>query len=109
MYRGLTLHARNGGDQVLISVEGEVDFATAPELETALDRAVQARPRRLVVDLRAVRFLDSSGLALLVRHDRLARETDCVLVVVKGPPNVQQVFELTGLSGRLTMVDEPPE
>ena len=106
--RGLRVATRNGTANVLLSVEGEVDLATAPELEGALQRALQSPARRLVVDLRAVQFLDSSGLSVLVRQDRLARAGERQLVIVKPPPQVHQVFELTGLSRHLTMVDEPP-
>jgi len=105
----LTVDARNGADDVLVSVEGEVDLATAPELEAALERALAGKPRRVVVDLRRVQFLDSSGLSLLARQHRLARRAAGRLIVVKGPPHVHQVFELTGMSEHLTMVDEPPE
>jgi anti-sigma B factor antagonist len=106
---GLMVDARNGVEDVLISVEGEVDLATAPELEAALERALQRPGRRaVVVDLRGVEFLDPSGLSMLVRQHRLARAAARRLIVIKGPPQVQQVFELTGLSAYLTMVDEPP-
>ena len=61
-----------------------------------------------MVDLRGVSFLDSTGLAVLLRQDQRARAAARHLVVVKGPPHVQKPFEITGMSGRLTMVDEPP-
>ena len=105
---GLRVDTVNGSENVLLSVEGEVDLATAPELEGALRRALRSPAHRLVVDLRGVRFLDSSGLSLLVRHDRLARAAERRLIIVKPPAQVHRVFELTGLSGHLTMVDEPP-
>jgi anti-sigma B factor antagonist len=105
---GLRVETRNGARDVLLSVQGDVDLATAPELEAALERALQGPARRLVVDLRGVQFLDSTGLALLVRQEREARAAARDLIVVKGPPQVQQVFDLTGVSGHLTMVAEPP-
>lgn len=108
MCAGLTVQTRNGADEVLVHVEGEVDLATAPALEAALERALEGSAKRLLVDLRGVQFLDSSGLSLLVRQDRAARRVERRLIVVKGPPQVQQVFELSGLSAHLTMVDEPP-
>ena len=106
--RGLRVETRNGGGDVVLSVRGDVDLATAPELEVALERALEDAGRRLVVDLRGVSFLDSTGLAVLLRQDQRARAAARHLVVVKGPPQVQKPFEITGMSGRLTMVDEPP-
>jgi anti-anti-sigma factor len=93
----------------LLTVQGEVDLATAPELQAALESALPPERARVVIDLRGVTFLDSTGLALLLRYDRKAALAGRRVVVVKGPPQVQRAFELTGLSQRLTMVDEPPE
>jgi anti-sigma B factor antagonist len=105
----LKVEMQNGGGDVLLAVCGEVDMATAPDLDAALERALVGDGGRLIVDLREVGFLDSAGLALLVRHDRNAATSGRHLIVVKGPPHVQQVFELTGLSKHLTMVDKPPQ
>lgn len=106
--RGLKVDLRNGAEDVLLSIQGEVDLVTAPELEAALERARPTQRGRLIVDLRGVSFLDSTGLVLLLRHQREAVADGRRLIVVKGPPHVQRVFDLTGLSERLTMVDEPP-
>jgi anti-sigma B factor antagonist len=106
--QSLKVVTRANGDAIVLSVQGEVDLATAAELETALRRALETPTERLVVDLREVQFMDSTGLAMLVEHDRLAREAGRRLIVVKGPPQVQRAFDVTGLSTRLTMVDEPP-
>ena len=106
--RGLEVELRNGADDVLLSIQGELDLVTAPELEAALERAAPPRRGRLIVDLRGVSFMDSTGLVLLLRHERKAAAGGGRLIVVKGPPHVQRVFDLTGMSERLTMVDEPP-
>lgn len=105
---GLAVETCNGAGGALLTVQGEVDLVTAPELQAALESALPERAR-VVIDLRGVTFLDSTGLALLLRYDRKAALGGRRVVVVKGPPHVQRAFELTGLSQRLTMVDEPPE
>jgi anti-sigma B factor antagonist len=106
--RGLKVDLRNGADDVLLSIHGEIDLVTAPQLEAALERARPSERGRLVVDLRGVSFLDSTGLVLLLRHQREAAAGGRRLIVVKGPPHVQRVLDITGMSERLTMVDEPP-
>ena len=85
------------------AVGGELEI----DLATALERAHPPERATLIVDLRGVSFLDSTGLALLLRHDRKAAMVGGHMIVVKGPPQVQTVFEITGLSERLPMVDEP--
>jgi anti-sigma B factor antagonist len=106
---GLAVETCNGAGGALLTVQGEVDLVTAPELQAALESALPPERARVVIDLRGVTFLDSTGLALLLRYDRKAAMAGRRVVVVKGPPHVQRAFELTGLSQRLTMVDEPPE
>jgi anti-anti-sigma factor len=104
----LTAYTRNGSGDVVVTLHGEIDLATAQELEDALRQGLEEARRRLVVDLRALQFVDSTGLSVLMRLDRHARDSARQLVVVKGPPEIQRVFDITGVSDMLTMVDEPP-
>jgi anti-sigma B factor antagonist len=107
--RGLEVETRNGAGGLLLSVEGEVDLATAPALDAALERALLSQRASVIVDLREVNLVDASGLRLLLRRECNARAGGRRLIVVKGPPHVHRVFVLTGVSERLTMVDEPPD
>ncbi len=82
-----------GGAVPTIVVSGEIDISTSPQLEKALRRALETRPQQVVLDLSAVRFIDSSGVAVLVRA--AAR----VEVVLRDPsPQVHRIIELTGLT-----------
>ena len=61
---------------------------------------------RLVLDLRGVRFLDSTGLRmLLARHGRSTND-GVAFSVIPGPPVVQRVLEIAGVDGRLTYAPE---
>ena len=93
-------------DVVRVNVRGEIDLATVPILEAALDDAL-AREGPVVLDLRDVSFGDSSGLHLVVCADRGAHQSGRRLVIVKGPPQVHRPFVLTGLDARLEIVEEP--
>ena len=104
---GLKVETRNGGRDVLLAVQGEVDMATAPDLDTALERVLARDGGSLIVDLRDVSFLDSTGLALLVRHDRNAATGGRHLIVVKGPPHVQQLFAQNSEPHTLPLAGKP--
>ena len=81
----------------VLTVTGEVDLRTAPELRTLIDRVLDEGASRLVVDLAGVDFLDSTGLSVLVgAHKRLAR-TGGRLVVANPPEIVSRVLSITGL------------
>jgi anti-sigma B factor antagonist len=61
----------------------------------------------VVIDLRQLTFLDSTGIAALVEADSYARRDGWNLAIVKGPPQVQRVLELCGLTEVLPLADQP--
>jgi stage II sporulation protein AA (anti-sigma F factor antagonist) len=79
-----------------IALAGELDLAGARQLETRLDELERESPRRMVIDLERLAFIDSTGLRLLLQADARARERGCELVLRRGEPTVQRVFEVTG-------------
>jgi anti-sigma B factor antagonist len=101
--------AERFGPDALVTVQGELDIATLPELERAVTRMRAQGLERLVIDLRRVEFLDSMSIELLLRvHGELA-DTGADLVVVRGPRAVDRIFDLMELGRVLTLVDEPPD
>jgi anti-sigma B factor antagonist len=81
----------------LLLVEGEVDIATAPRLLAVLNQAVQDALQSLVIDLSAVGFMDSTGLALLINaHRRVTRRSKGFAVVCPAGP-LRRVFEMTDM------------
>jgi anti-sigma B factor antagonist len=93
----------------LLAISGELDIASAPELARALNEIRPEQTKLVVVDLRELEFMDSTGLSIIVRaHQRLS-EQDCELTLVKGPPQVQRLLDLTGVADRLRLGAEPAE
>ena len=90
----ITSAIENGA--VSIALSGELDLAGARQLEMRLDEAERGSPERLVIDLRDLSFIDSTGLRLLLQADARARERGCELVLRRGEATVQRVFEVTG-------------
>jgi anti-sigma B factor antagonist len=82
---------------VVLTVEGELDIATAPELRGRFNAAVDAGVSRLVVDLRAVSFLDSVALATLLNARRRMGENGRLAVVVAADSYVRLIFEVAGM------------
>lgn len=92
---------------VRLSVLGELDIATAPQLNHALAGA-QADAALVILDLRELEFMDSSGANLIAAASGRARQAGGRLVVVRGPVQVERVFALVGLDRQLELVDHPP-
>jgi anti-sigma B factor antagonist len=81
---------------------GELDMATAPVLDAQLGELWSVGFSRIALDLRQVRFLDSTGLHLLLSWDACSRADGFVLEIRPGPAPVQRVLELAGVLDRLT-------
>jgi anti-sigma B factor antagonist len=97
----------SAGD-ALIALSGELDLSGAGALDEEIDRlASEDGVRRVVLDLRALEFMDSSGLRLVALAERRLGAAGRELVLVRGPEAVQRVFEITRMEDHLTFVDEP--
>jgi anti-sigma B factor antagonist len=89
-------------------VSGELDLASAEMLEAKLKELESSEPDLLVLDLRELEFMDSTGLRAVIAADARARERGGRLVVVRAPEEVDRVFRLTRMDQHLELVDEPP-
>lgn len=98
-------HAGEGTPFLIL--RGELDVSTAPKVETAVRQLEEQGSPLIVIDLRGLRFLDSSGLRLILEADGRARGEGRRLLVVPGPPEVQRVFRVTLTDSRLEFVDDP--
>jgi len=103
------VEVRNEGTATIIAVSGELDLASSPALQEELDRVAGSDSELLIIDLRELDFMDSTGLSVLVRAHQRAEEQDRQLAMVKGPQQVQRLLSLTGVGERLTLVDAPEE
>lgn len=99
-------HASREPDHARLSLYGELDIAAATDLEAALEEVEHDRPERILLDLRGLTFLDSTGLRTLLAADTRAREAGRRLTILQGPDAVRRVFEITGLEERLELVDD---
>ena len=103
------LEVRNEGQTTVIAVSGELDLASSPALQEELDRVAASDAQLLIIDLRDLDFMDSTGLSVLVRAHQRIEEQGRQLAMVKGPQQVQRLLSLTGVAERLTLVDRPEE
>jgi anti-sigma B factor antagonist len=95
-FNRLAVSVEDHDGYAVIGVVGEVDVTTGSELRDPLQEAFNRGLWHHVVDLRAVTFLDSSGLGILVGDHKRLRDRGGSLQVVSGPGLVSRVFRLTG-------------
>ena len=101
----LRISTEHQGDTCVVSVAGEVDIASAPQLRTHVNAALAAKPRRLVVDLSQTTYLDSSGIAELTRAGKALSGMGSSLVLFTGDSKVKKILDVLGLSRAFA----PPE
>jgi anti-sigma B factor antagonist len=98
------------GPVAVVVPRGELDLSGAALLEPEFDRlAEDAELQGVVLDMRGLRFMDSSGLRLVIVTDMRWREAGRRFSLVRGPDTVHRVFEITQMSRRLEFVATPEE
>jgi anti-anti-sigma factor len=106
----LEFETTQNGSVVVVAPTGELDLSGAAVLQAELDRLAQdGELGGLVIDLRRLAFMDSSGLRLVVLADMQAREAGRRFALVRGDETVHRVFEITRMSDRLDFVDDPED
>ena len=96
------------GDRTVVAPAGELDLATAPQLEDALRGPARAGGH-LVIDLRRLSFMDSSGVRSLITTHGTVEQAGGRLSLVLGPPDgpVAQVLRISGLLSVFEILEQP--
>jgi anti-sigma B factor antagonist len=96
------------GETRVVRMTGELDVATAPDFERLL---VRQRPpgQRVVLDLSELRFMDSTGLRVLLQARRAAADGQWRLELRSIPPNIRRLFELSGVSDAISTQPTDPQ
>jgi anti-sigma B factor antagonist len=87
---------------VRVAPAGELDIGTVPSLRLQLEELRDSGFDCIVLDLRRLTFMDSTGIALLLAEDRLARTNGHDFTLISGPPAIQRIIQVCGVAGLLT-------
>jgi anti-anti-sigma factor len=88
-------------DTWFVTVIGEVDLANRDRFEAVVDQALHTAPNKLVFDLAGVRFMDSSGLGVLLAATHRAPSVE-----VRAPsPAIRRLIEISGLTDLFRIVE----
>ncbi len=109
MQTDFRVEMRTEGRATVVAVTGELDLASSPELEQRLEQFYASDSELLVIDLRGLEFMDSTGLSVIVGAQQKLIDAGRRLIIVRGPQQVQRLLDLTGVAERLELVDTPDE
>ena len=97
------------GNLLTVRIRGEIDHHTAAHIRQGIDGLLyERRPRKFILDLSAVGFMDSSGLGLMMGRLALIRELGGEMVVWNPSPETRSIMSLAGME-RLVRVEYPAQ
>ncbi|HEX5618355.1 MAG TPA: STAS domain-containing protein [Solirubrobacteraceae bacterium] len=96
---------RRADGSYVLAIAGELDIATVPVVRERLGTLIEAGARRLVVDLRDVSFMDSTGLAAFIHAKMRLGDEGALTLVMEQDSYARLIFEVAGLVGVLEVVD----
>jgi anti-sigma B factor antagonist len=105
----LDLHTEEADGGVTVRLAGELDLSQGERFREELARAEEREPQALIVDLRGVTFMDSTGLRLLLGAMRSCEEAGRRFTIVRGQQQVQDLFRVAGLEDVFEIIDDPSE
>jgi anti-sigma B factor antagonist len=92
-----------------VTLRGQIDVATVPTLEPALDAAIRDTTGAFILDLCELDLLDSSGLGVILRARALLAREDRALAIICPPGPVRRLFEVVGIADLLFLYDSREE
>lgn len=105
---GASLSAESRGDTMIITISGDLDIVTSPQLDECLTQA-ETSHSRIILDFGEVTFLDTSALAVIVGHWKKAEATGGSLALASARYRYTKTLWITGLADKLTLYDTVDE
>jgi anti-sigma B factor antagonist len=96
-----------GDHGVVLALRGELDVMSAAQARQALLGLELRRGDRLMIDLRELEFMDSTGVRLILQALDWAERHGATLALIRGPADVHRVLEVVGLADQLLTFDRP--
>jgi len=97
------------GQRAALRLSGEIDAYTAPQFREQMTEAEAQGPKGVIVDLRKVRYLDSTGLGVMMGGAKRARERGGSLALICTNEHVLRILSISGLADLLAIVSDEDE
>ncbi|OGW82263.1 MAG: hypothetical protein A3G33_11150 [Omnitrophica bacterium RIFCSPLOWO2_12_FULL_44_17] len=88
-----------------LEISGDLDFQTSPDLREKLQEILNRQVRKIIINLKKVGYIDSSGLATFVEALQKMKRINGRLILTEAVPAVRSVFEIAKLDKVFTLVD----
>jgi anti-sigma B factor antagonist len=101
----LSIATSRDRDEYVIELGGELDLSGVARVSEVFASALKSGAAGIVLDLRELEFLDSTGVHAILTAERSASARNRSFVIIRGSRQVQRIFEVSGVAGRLAFVD----
>lgn len=101
----LAIDTSRDRDAYIIELAGELDLSGVTRVTEVFANALETDARVIVLDLRDLEFLDSTGVHAILKAERLASDRNMSFVIIRGPRQVQRIFEVSGIADKLAFSD----
>jgi anti-sigma B factor antagonist len=105
----LTIDTRREPDRVVVALDGELDMANAPRLQSTIEQAAIEEDAMLVLDLRELQFMDSTGLRIILWARDRCQETGREFALTPGSPQVQRLLSVSGAGEHMRIIASPDD
>ncbi len=105
----LLIDVSREGERVVLRLDGELDLASVPLLEREVELAMRDDTASIVLDLRGLEFLDSTGLRTILLLDKRSSERGQPFALVRGSEQVQRLMSMTRVDEHLKIIATPEE
>lgn len=107
MQSDFRVETHTSGRVTTVAVSGELDLVSSPTLADALERANQVEADVVVLDLRKLEFMDSTGLHLVIKAQHQIQASGRRFAMIRGSEQVDRLLALTGVAELVKIVDSP--
>ncbi len=104
----LVIRTEGRGDDFTVSLSGELDLASAGQLDTVVAELCADGAQRIVLDLGELEFMDSTGLRSVLVGEELCKVSGCELLIGRTSRQVARLFDVSGVGERLPRRVETP-
>jgi anti-sigma B factor antagonist len=105
----LLIEVRREVDRVVVRLEGELDMANAPALQAAIEGAELEKGSMLILDVEDLRFIDSTGLRIILWARERCQEGGNELALTPGSQQVQRLLTVSGAGEHLRIIASADE
>ena len=101
----LTFHTENRDGRTVVYIKGELDLEVAPQMRSVMEPLVERTGQGLILNLRDLKYIDSTGIGILIGIVKARHSLQAPFSVEEIPPTIRKLFDMTGIMHFLSVTN----